>query len=85
MLSACLRKCWGPKPKACEHSVDSILCTEVKSGFSVVPDNETGRKLHTAFHLSLPIQEKTNSSSVAHPGFLGNDASGQAACKVPWR
>lgn len=66
-----------------EWILDSILCVEVKSGFTVVPHNETGRKLHTAFHLSLLIQEKTNISNVAHPGFLGNDASGHAACKVP--
>lgn len=49
----------------------------------MVPYNETGRKLHTAFHLSLPIREKTNISNAAHPGFLGNDASGHLASKVP--
>lgn len=45
----------------------------------MVPHNETGRKLQTA---CLPIQEKTNAASVAHPGFLGNDASGHSACKL---
>ncbi len=50
----------------------------------MVPYNDTGRKLSTAFHLRRLIQERTKLPNV-HPVFLGNDVLGHVACKLPWQ